>query len=230
MREKILYALGAIGGLWLLRNLYVMLLALPDESAQGAIYRIIFFHVPSWWTCFSCFFLAGVSSILYLMKKRPGYDTFAVATVEVGLAFTVIGLITGMIWARIIWGIWWTWDARLTWAFITCLIYAGYLMMRNAIDEPTARARYAAVLCIFAFTSVVITFKAIVWWRTQHPGPVLSIRTGGGKMDPAMESMFYNNWFALLMIAAVLVAVRMRQEGVQREVESLRRQAHAIAA
>jgi heme exporter protein C len=230
MREKILYVLGTLGGLLLLRNLYVILLQLPDESAQGAIYRIIFFHVPSWFTCFTGFFLAGVSSILYLVKKKPGYDTFAVAAVEVGLAFTIVGLITGMIWARIIWGIWWTWDARLTWAFITCLIYAGYLMMRNAIDEPTARARYAAVLCIFAFTSVVITFKAIEWWRTQHPGPVLSIRTGGGNMDPAMESMLYQNWLALLMLAAVMTAVRMRQEGVQREVESLRRQVHAVGA
>ena len=230
MREKLLFGLGGLGALWLLRNLYVILLQLPDESAQGAIYRIMFFHIPSWFTCFTGFFLAGVSSILYLVKKKPGYDTFAVATVEVGVAFTIIGLVTGMIWARIIWGIWWTWDARLTWAFITCLIYAGYLMMRNAIDEPTARARYAAVLCIFAFTSVVITFKAIEWWRTQHPGPVLSIRTGGGKMDPAMESILYQNWYALLLLASVMTAVRMRQEGVQREVESLRRQVHASAA
>ncbi|MBM3795848.1 MAG: cytochrome C assembly protein [Acidobacteria bacterium] len=227
MREKILYALGLAGALLLLRNLYVILLQLPDESAQGAIYRIIFFHVPSWFTCFTGFFVAGVSSILYLVKKKPVYDTFAVATVEVGLVFTIIGLITGMIWARIIWGIWWTWDARLTWAFITCLIYAGYLMLRGAIDEATARARYAAVLCIFAFTSVVITFKAIEWWRTQHPGPVLSIRTRGGNMDPAMESMLYLNWLALMLISAVLTAVRMNQEGVLRQVEGLRRQVHA---
>lgn len=229
MREKILYALGLAGALLLLRNLYVILLQLPDESAQGAIYRIIFFHVPSWFTCFTGFFLAGVSSILYLVKKKPVYDTFAVATVEVGLVFTIIGLITGMIWARIIWGIWWTWDARLTWAFITCLIYAGYLMLRGAIDEATARARYAAVLCIFAFTSVVITFKAIEWWRTQHPGPVLSIRTGGGNMDPAMESMLYINWLALMLMAAVLTAVRMNQESVLRQVEGLRRQVHAAS-
>ncbi len=229
MREKILYALGLCGALLLLRNLYVILLQLPDESAQGAIYRIIFFHVPSWFTCFTGFFLAGVGSILYLVKKNPVYDTFAVATVEVGLVFTIIGLITGMIWARIIWGIWWTWDARLTWAFITCLIYAGYLMLRGAIDEATARARYAAVLCIFAFTSVVITFKAIEWWRTQHPGPVLSIRTGGGNMDPAMESMLYLNWLALMLISAVLTAVRMNQESVLRQVEGLRRQVHSAS-
>ncbi|MBI3683204.1 MAG: cytochrome c biogenesis protein CcsA [Acidobacteria bacterium] len=228
MRERILYALGAIAGLWLARNLYVILLGLPDEAAQGAIYRILFFHVPGWITCFTAFLLAGISSILYLIKSDPRYDTFAVATVEVGIAFTVIGLVTGSIWARIIWGIWWTWDPRLTWALITCIIYMGYLMLRRAIDEPTTRAKNAAVLCIFSFASVVITYKAIDWWRTQHPGAVLSFRTGGGSIDPLMESMLFQNAAALLLLAAVLVAVRMRQEEIGREVESLRRHAHAI--
>ena len=227
MREKILYAAGIAGGVWMIRNLYVILLGLPDEAAQGAIYRIMFFHIPSWFTCFTAYLLAGVGSALYLMKRKPGYDTFAVSTVEVGLVFTLIGLVTGSIWARIIWGIWWTWDARLTWALITCLVYAGYLMLRRSIDDPTARARNSAVLCIFAFTSVVITFKAIDWWRTQHPGPVLSIRTGGGQMDPAMESMVYQNWAAYMLIAAVLVALRMRQETHARELDALRRRAQA---
>jgi heme exporter protein C len=228
MREKILYALGLIAGLWLVRNLYVLLLNIPDEAQQGAIYRIMYFHVPSWFTCFTAFFVAGVASILYLVKKNTRYDTLAVATVEVGTIFTIIGLVTGSIWARIIWGIWWTWDPRLTWALITCVIYAGYLMLRHAIDDPTTRAKNAAVLCIFAFTSVVITYKAIDWWRTQHPGAVLSFRTGGGTMDPAMENMLLHNWGALMLLAGVMVAVRMNQEDIQREVESLRRYAHAV--
>jgi heme exporter protein C len=228
MREKILYALGLIGGLWLVRNLYVLLLNIPDEAQQGAIYRIMYFHVPSWFTCFTAFFVAGVASILYLVKKNTRFDTLAVATVEVGTIFTIIGLVTGSIWARIIWGIWWTWDPRLTWALITCVIYAGYLMLRHAIDDPTTRAKNAAVLCIFAFTSVVITYKAIDWWRTQHPGAVLSFRTGGGTIDPAMENMLLHNWGALMLLAGVMVAVRMNQEDIQREVESLRRYAHAV--
>ena len=95
------------------------------------------------------------------------------------LAGALIGLATGSIWARIIWGIWWTWDPRLTWALITCVLYAAYLMMRNMIDDASARARFASVLGTFAFASVAITYKAIDWWRTQHPGPVLPIRTGG---------------------------------------------------
>jgi heme exporter protein C len=227
MREKILYGLGLIAGLYLVRNLYQILLVLPDEVDQGAIYRILLFHVPAWITCFSAYFLAGAASVMYLIKKDMKYDTFSVASVEVGLAFTLIGLATGSIWARIIWGIWWTWDARLTWALITCIIYAGYLMLRHAVDDPTARAKNSAVLCIFSYASVIITYKSIDWWRTQHPGAVLSIRTGGGRMDPAMESILFQNAIALMLLAAVMVAVRMRQEDTQREVESLRRYAHA---
>ncbi len=227
MREKILYGAGLIAGLYLVRNLYQILLVLPDEVDQGAIYRILLFHVPAWITCFSAYFLAGAASVMYLIKKDMRYDTFSVASVEVGLAFTLIGLATGSIWARIIWGIWWTWDARLTWALITCIIYAGYLMLRHAVDDATARAKNSAVLCIFSYASVIITYKSIDWWRTQHPGAVLSIRTGGGRMDPAMESILFQNAIALLLLAGVMVAVRMRQEDTQREVESLRRYAHA---
>jgi len=228
MRDKLLYLGAIVAGLWLARNLHVIFLGLPDEADQGAIYRIMFFHVPSWFTCFSAFFVAGMASILYLVKKKSVYDTLAVATVEVGVVFTIVGLVTGSIWGRIIWGIWWTWDPRLTWALITCIIYSGYLMLRRAIDDPTTRAKNAAVLCIFSFASVVITYKAIDWWRTQHPGAVLSFRTGGGNMDPAMESMLFQNWGALLVLCFVLVALRMRQEDVSREVESLRRHAHAL--
>ncbi len=228
MREKILYALGLGAALWLVRNLYVIFLQLPDEAMQGAIYRILFFHVPSWWTCFMAYFLAGVASVMYLVKKDQKWDAFAVASVEVGVAFTVIGLVTGSIWARNQWGIWWTWDARLTWALICCIIYSGYLMLREAVDEPAARARLAAVMCIFAFTTVVITYKSIDWWRTQHPGAVVSFRSGGGTMDPAMERILFQNFLALLMLCAVLVAIRMRQELNLRTIEAMRRQAHLL--
>ncbi|HSB13079.1 MAG TPA: cytochrome c biogenesis protein CcsA [Bryobacteraceae bacterium] len=228
MRQKVMIALCGLAAILLARNLYVILLKLPDEAAQGAIYRIIFFHLPSWFTSFTAYFLAGVASILYLVKKQDGYDTFAVSVTEIGTVFTAMGLITGMIWARIIWGIWWTWDPRLTWAFICWLIYAGYLMLRRAIEDPTARARNSAVLNIFSFTTVVITYKAIDWWRTQHPAAVLSFRTGGGKIDPAMEAMIFWNWFALMLFAAVLVMIRMHQEQAQRELDALRRHAHAL--
>jgi len=228
MRERIMIILTGLAAILLVRNLYVILLQLPDEAAQGAIYRIIFFHLPSWFTSFTAYFLAGAASIAYLVKRDSRYDSFAVSATEIGTVFTAMGLVTGMIWARIIWGIWWTWDPRLTWAFICWLIYAGYLMLRRAIEDPSARAKNAAVLNIFSFTTVVITYKAIDWWRTQHPGAVLSFRTGGGQIDPAMEAMIYWNWLALMLLAAVLVMIRMRQEQAQREIDALRRYAHAL--
>ena len=100
----------------------------------------------------------------------------------------------------------------------------------HAIDEPSERARLSAVVSVLACVSVSITYKAIDWWRTQHPSPVLSFRTGGGKIDPAMESLLYNNFFALAMLTAVFVAVRYGQEHDQREIDSLRRQIHALNA
>ncbi len=228
MRERVLYALGVAAALLLARNLYVILLVLPDEAEQGAIYRIIYFHLPAWFTCFAAFLAAGAASAGYLARNDSRYDALAVAATEVGLAFCTIGMVTGSIWARNQWGIWWTWDPRLTWALITTLVYGGYLMLRRAIEDPNERAKNTAVLSIFAFTSVVITYKAIDWWRTQHPGPVLSFRTGGGKIDPAMESMIYVNWAPFLMLAVVFVVVRMRQELARRELDALRRFAHAM--
>lgn len=229
MREKSLYAIGVSGFAILIWFLYRILFQIPDEVEQGAIYRIIFYHVPSSFTASLCYFSAMLASIAYLVKRDNRYDSFAVSATEVGLAFAAINLITGMIWGRIIWGIWWAWDARLTWALITWLVYFGYLVLRKAIDDPTERAKITGVLSIFSFVSVMITFKAIVWWRTQHPGPVLSIRNSDGvqRMDPAMESMMYQNWIPLLMIAFVFVMIRWRQEEMQREIEAVRRFAHA---
>jgi heme exporter protein C len=228
MREKLIYALSAVAAVLLVRNLYVIFLSLPDEAQQGPIYRILFVHLPAAITCFVGFLVAGIFSAMYLGSKNLRYDAVAAASTEVGLAFATVVLVTGSIWARIIWGIWWTWDARLTSMLVCWLLYASYLMLRRAVTEPTQRARFSAVLSIFAFTDVIIVWKSIEWWRTQHPGPVLSIRTGGGRIDPAMEAAIYWNLLALLLFAIVLVLVRIRQEETRREIDGMRQEAHAI--
>lgn len=228
MREKVIYALAAIGSLLLVRNLHTIFLGLPDEVLQGAIYRILFFHVPGAAVFMVGTFAAMVASILYLFRQKLQYDAFAASVTEVALVFGAVNLLTGMIWARVIWGVWWAWDARLTSMLISWLMYGGYLVLRNAIDEPTQRARMSAVLSILTFPGVIITFKAIDWWRTQHPAPVLSIRGAQGKMDPAMELVLYLNILAVLLIACVLVLIRMKQEQTQREIDGLRREAHAV--
>ncbi|MBV9612292.1 MAG: cytochrome c biogenesis protein CcsA [Acidobacteriaceae bacterium] len=227
MREKIAITLAAAAALLLAYNLYQMFLVLPDEAMQGAIYRIIFFHVPAAITGMTGYFVALVCSVLYLSSGDLRYDSLASSIIEVSLVFSVVNIVTGSIWARIIWGIWWTWDYRLTSALVCVLIFFGYLMLRRAIEEPTQRARLSAALCVFGCVDVVIVWKSIEWFRTQHPGPVLSIRTGGGHIDPAMERLLYLNFFAILMLATVLVLIRTRQESTAREIDSLRRLANA---
>lgn len=226
MRNKIMIALALASAALLTFDLYKIFMVVPDELNQGAIFRIVYFHVPSIFTGFTGFFLGLVASVMYLVKGDLRYDAFAAAVTEVGLAFALVVLVTGSIWARIIWGIWWTWDARLTTMLMCWLTYAGYLMLRRAIDEPTQRARLSAVVSIFGFVEVFIVYKSIEWFRTQHPSPVLSFRNGGG-MAPGMESPIYLNYLALMCLAAVLVMIKMRQEDVAREIDSLRRMAHA---
>jgi heme exporter protein C len=224
MRDKIVYVLGAAAIVLLVRNILVIA-GLPEEANQGAIFKIIFFHVPMAMTAMLCSFVALMGSVLFLITRNFKYDAMAVATTEVGLALLLGNLVTGSIWGRIIWGIWWTWDARLTSALVCWLLYAGYLMLRRAIEEPTQRATFAAVFSIFAFIDVPIVIFSIKWWRTQHPQPVF---WGGGSFPPDWSAVFWLNVLAMVLFGATLVAVRLSQEEQQRELDYLRRLAHAF--
>jgi len=227
MREKLIYVFSIAAMALIAWDLYRIFMVLPDEANQGSIYRIIYFHVPAAITAMTGFFVAMVGSALYLITRNLKFDSVAAAVTEVSVVFAAVNLVTGSIWARVIWGIWWTWDARLTSMLICWLLYAGYLMLRRATDEPTQRARLSGVLSIFAFVDVIIVWKSIEWWRTQHPAPVLSIRNGGG-MAPGMESPLWWNVLAMALVAASLVLLRMRQESIRRELDALRRYAHAL--
>jgi heme exporter protein C len=224
MRDYILYGLGAAAALLIARDINVMI-SLPPEASQGAIFKIIFFHVTMALTAMLCSFVALIGSVMFLLTKNFKYDALAVAVTEVGLAFLAANLVTGSIWGRVIWGIWWAWDARLTSALVCWLLYAGYLALRNAIEEPTQRATFAAVFSIFAFIDVPIVIFSIKWWRTQHPAPVF---WGGGSIPRDWFVLAGWNWLAMIMLGAVLIAVRLRQEDSQREIDSLRRMAHAL--
>ena len=225
MRDKILYVLGALAILILARDLYVIA-GLPQEAAQGAIFKIIFFHVPAAWTAIVAAITALTMSVQFLRTKDFKYDAAAVAVTEVGLAFLAVNLVTGSIWARVIWGIWWTWDVRLTSALVCWLLYAGYLMLRHAIEEPTQRATFAAVFSILAFLDVPIVYFSIRWFRTQHPAPVFLSSNGSFPAD--WTRVLLSNWLGLLLLAIVMTAIRLRQEESQREIDSLRRAAHAM--
>lgn len=228
MREKVVIGLAAVAAALLAYNLYHIFLVLPDDVLQGPIYRIMYFHVPAAIVGMFGYFAALTLSIMYLASGNFKWDSLAASVVEVSVVFSVVNIVTGSIWARIIWGIWWTWDYRLTSALVCILIFSGYLMMRRAIEEPTQRARLSSALCIFGCVDVVIVYKSIEWFRNNHPGPVLSFRTGGGTMDPAMEHMLFMNFYAIALIAIALILIRTRQEAMAREIDSLRREAHAF--
>src|SRR6266404_1810494 len=226
MREKLIYLFSAVAAGLFSWNLYKIFLVLGDEANQGAVWRIFEIHVPSNILAMSGFIIGMIFSLIYLVNKDLRYDSIAASIIEVSLVFSAIGLVTGSIWARIIWGVWWAWDARLTSALVMWLIFAGYMMLRRAVEEPTQRARLSAVVSVFGGVDVFIVYKSIEWYRTLHPGPVLEIRKGGG-MAPGWEATMYWNLLALFCLAAVLVMVRMRQESVGREIDSLRRLAHS---
>lgn len=227
MRTKIAIGLAAVAACLLAYNLYEIFLVIPDDALQGPIYRILYFHVPAGIAGMIGDFVALALSVWYLSSNDLRFDSMAASLVEVSLVFSVVNIVTGSIWARIIWGVWWTWGPRLTSQLVCILIFAAYLMLRRGIGEPTQRARLSAALCIFGCVDVVIVWKSIEWFRNLHPSPVLSIRTGGGDIAPHMEQMIGMNLLALLLVGASLVLVRTHQESTAREIDSLRRLAHA---
>ncbi len=224
MRDKLLVFLGVVAMLLLARDILVIA-GFPNEANQGAIFKIIFFHVPVAMAAMLCAAASLIGSVMFLLTRNFKYDAIAVSVTEVGLAFLAANLVTGSIWGRVIWGIWWTWDARLTSALVCWLLYAGYLMLRHAIEEPTQRATFAAVFSIFAFIDVPIVIFSIKWWRTQHPQPVF---WGGGSIPGDWYLAALLNLLAMVLLGIVLTVVRLRQEEAQREIDSLRRMAHAF--
>lgn len=196
---------------------YAALFLAPTERTMGLIQRIFYFHVPSAWTGFVAFFLVFVASIAYLLRRRPQWDWLAVSAAEVGVAYFTAVLVTGPIWAKPVWGIWWTWDARLTSTFILWVLYVSYLLLRTLVSDPGRRATIAAVFGIFAFLDVPLVYLSIWFWRTQHPQPVI----GGGGLDARMWRVFLICWAALLGLMVLLIRQRYRLEALRHEVQEM---------
>lgn len=169
--------------------LFAAFIYAPTEAVMGNVQRIFYFHVPSAWVSFLAFFVTCVYSIAYLRSKNRRHDIIALSSVEIGIVFTTIAIITGSLWARPVWNTWWTWDPRLSTMLILWLIYTAYLMLRGAIDDEEQRARFSAVLGIIGFLDVPIVFMAIRWWRTIHPvliGSASADAKGQFNMEPQM--------------------------------------------
>src|ERR1700749_4322139 len=169
---------------------YASLFIAPTERTMGTMQRIFYFHAAAAWAGMTAFSVTFVANSLYVWRRTPRWDSLGVSSAEVGLAFITTVLLTGPIWAKPAWGIYWTWDARLTSTFILWLLYLSYLLLRTLIEEPDRRALLSALFAIFAFIDVPIVFGASRWWRTQPPAPVMMGGPNAG-LAPGLRGTFF---------------------------------------
>jgi len=195
---------------------YQAIYVAPNDAMQGEIFRIIYYHVPSWATAFIALSVSLLGSIGYLAYRRnqPGRaqmaDAWAVAGAEVGVVFLTVGLTTGPLWGRRAWGIWWTWDARLTTSLVLWLIYVSYLLLRRFAAGPQMQT-LAAVLNVFGALDTPIVYMSNRWWRTQHPAPVFGGSSGSG-MDPSMTGALMWNMLAWFLWGVLIIGIRYSVE------------------
>ncbi len=202
----------ALGGVFL----YV-----PTEKVQGAVQRIFYFHVSSALTMFVAFFVVFLASILYLWKRAAWWDSVAASAAELGVFFCTLVLITGPIWARPIWGSWWTWDPTLTLTLVLWLIYVAYLMLR-AEAQDDRRMRLAAILGIIGFVDVPLIRWSVEKWRTLHPKPVVIQEGGTTGLPPSMMLTFLVCLVACLLLFFFLLRERVVLAQSQHELDLLR--------
>jgi heme exporter protein C len=204
-------------GILLSYALHLALVVAPTEKTMGEVQRIFYYHVPSAWTAFLLFTINFVASVVYLIRRNLAADALAVVSAEVGVVFCTIVLVTGPLWARPVWGIWWTWDVRLTSTLVLWLIYVSYLMLRRFSTSGETPV-LAAALAIFGALDVPLVYFSIWIFRTQHPQPVIG---GGGSIDPRMLHVLLINWAAFLAFALLICWSRYRLEILKRDVEEM---------
>jgi heme exporter protein C len=198
----------------------------PEDALQGPVQRIFYLHVSSAIAAYGCFAVVLVGGVIYLLRDNVVADRFARAGALVGVVFTTVTLVMGMLWAKPIWGTYWTWDARLTSTLVLWIIYAGYLLVRRLTEPGRQSARFAAVVGIFGFIDVPVVHFSVTWWRTQHPGPIVV----NDALPAQMLGTFLFTLACTLVLAAVLVAIRYRIETLLDERQEVFEPAKVIPA
>ncbi len=202
----------------MLAALYAIFIYAPVEKTMGLSQKIFYLHVPAAFLAFVGFFITFVSSILYLYKKDLKWDQIASCSAEIGLVFCTIVLITGPIWAKPVWNVWWTWDPRLTTTLILWFIYLAYLVLRGVVTE-NQRANLAAVFGIIGFVNVPITFFTIRLWRSIHP---VLITARGINISPPMKYTLLLSFGAFVLLFSTLLVRRVSLERMKMKSEGIR--------
>ena len=201
-------------------------LGLPATHEQRTYSRMLALHPPVAWTAYVAFGVTAAASILYLWPRTraPRWDAIAAASAELGVLFTGLTLATGSIWGRPTWGVWWTWDARLTTTALMFVIYLGYLAQRSIADTASSRALRSAVVATMAVIVVPINHMAVEWWRTLHQGRSLASLNPGSKLDGDFIAAMLLGFAAMTLTYAWLLLMRTRVIEAETELE-----AHALS-
>jgi heme exporter protein C len=202
--------LPAATGVAMLAAIFLIFVAVPSDREQGVVQRIFYFHVAAAWIAFAGFAVVAWTSFQFLRTGSDRSDRIAHASAEVSLLFTTLNLVTGPIWARPIWGTWWTWDPRLTMTVVLWTIYAAYLMMRRLGQGDDGLRRYAAVLGITGSLTIPFLFLAIRLWRGIHPAVLIAKDPDAGLKDPLMSWTLLMSNLALVLLFLWLVSLRAR--------------------
>lgn len=215
--DRILLGLSAAGMVVLM---YLVFLVVPADRTQGLVQKVFYVHVPSAWVAFVAFGVTGLFGLRYLMTRDLRFDRLAAASAEVGVYYISIVLITGPLWAKPIWGIFWTWDLRLTTSFILWLLYLAYLILRRSVGDRERRAQLSAVVGLISFLDVPIVYMANRVKASQHPAPVI----GGGEdsgLEPIMLFTLLFGVFVFTTTYVLLLRARNQQAVLEDAVEQL---------
>jgi len=193
---------------------FVGLFVVPADGMQGDIQRLMYVHVPAAWLAFLAFFIVFLMSVLYLIQRDLRWDRVAQSSAEIGVVFTVLTLALGSMWGKPTWGVWWTWDPRLTTTAIMLAIYVGYLAIRSFADDPDKRARWAAIVGIIGFANVPIVYLSVIWWRTLHQPP-----SSPRSVSPEILWTLMFNLAAFTVIYVYLMMRRVRLAKLEGELE-----------
>jgi heme exporter protein C len=208
MREMSSRVLGWLAVVGLLAGLVAAFGYAPREVVQGNVQRIMYLHVPAVLTAYLAFGLVLIGSAGYLATRKTGWDRLAAAAAEIGVLFTAVTIASGSIWGRPTWGVWWTWDARLTSTAVLLLVYLGYLLLRAMVDEREARARYAAVVGILGAANIPIVHFSVKWWRALHqPSTILGPEPS--PIAPPIALALLVNWVAFTLLFAYFLSRRL---------------------
>jgi heme exporter protein C len=230
MKNKIGTALGLMTLGLMLVSLFMVFEWVPTEADQGIVQRIFYFHVPCAWVAFAAFGIVAIAGVFYLWLKDQIWDDLGYAAAEIGMVFCTLVLVTGSLWAKPIWGTWWTWDSRLTTTFILWLLYGGYLMLRAMADDTEEVARFGAVIGIVAALDVPVVILSVRLWRTIHPAVLITRSGEHGLEDPRMVITLLVALAAFTALFGWLLRLRFQQLRTRTRLTILRREVALIEA